>query len=669
LLNKCIPKKRIKIKNNTNKPWLTTGLKISCKHKRLLRILNTNVDDPILKNNYKQYEKTLKKAIIISKKQQNIHKMKKSNNTVKEMWKIVKEHTNKQNTKEKKNLKLHVGNTYTENPREISNKFNRFFSLVGDSQLPVPTGRPILNPSVNSMYLGQVTPQEIYKSIRNLKNKKSFGHDELPPFLIRKCAEKLAPVLCFLINQSFIEGMMPISLKLSVIKPVHKKGDQKDCSNYRPVALLPTFSKIFEGAMSVRLYSYCEKFNIFNECQNGFRKKRSTSLSVYKYIQEILNIINIKKYAIGMLLDMSKAYDRVLYNILLRKLWDIGVRGLAYTWFESYLSDRVQYVEIEHYDQNTRNIIKVKSEKISVTKSIPQGSVLGCILFLLYINDLPNIIHTPCALFADDIAIVIPCTGNVNLTENINNTLLEIDRWLSDHNLTLNYSKTKLMQFHPYQKQPLQINYTFKNVPIECVTSYMLLGINIDSNINWKNHVKKISAKLSRFTYALYELKKVTNKEAALSAYYAYANAWLQYGIILWGNCIDAEKLFRLQKRCIRIIVNIDQFSSCRPYFIKEKILPLTCIYILQICIFVSNNLHLFPQYTRPINLRQRNKLAPPISTLKLVHSGPFAMAVKIYNKIPKYIQDETKETLFRKSLKEYLIKKCYYTLQEFLDE
>ncbi|KAI5643441.1 reverse transcriptase (RNA-dependent DNA polymerase) domain-containing protein [Phthorimaea operculella] len=156
------------------------------------------------------------------------------------------------------------------------------------------------------------------KIIRNLKNKRSFGHDELPPILIKYCSEELAPVLAFLVNQSFIEGTVPDLIKISVVKPVYKKDDHTNCANYRPIALLPTFAKILETAMANRIYAYCEKYNIFDEAQNGFRKNHSTSLAVFKYISDTLNLINSRKHAIGVLLDMSKAYDRVLHDIMLQ---------------------------------------------------------------------------------------------------------------------------------------------------------------------------------------------------------------------------------------------------------------------------------------------------------------------------------------------------------------
>jgi hypothetical protein len=177
-------------------------------------------------------------------------------------------------------------------------------------------------------------------------------------------------------------------------------------------------------------------------------------------------------------------------------------------------------------------ICKIKSEKIDVTKSIPQGSVLGCVLFLLYINDLPSVMDCPCTLFADDISVLIPCKNDTQLDTELENRLQIIYNWLTVHNLKINFTKTKLMQFGSHQRQKLQINYALKSNKLECVDSYSLLRLKIDTHINWKNHINKISTKLSRFTYALYELKKTTNRQTALNAYYAYAHAWLQYGII-----------------------------------------------------------------------------------------------------------------------------------------
>lgn len=672
ILNKCIPKVKTKFKSNLKNTWITKGLKISCQNKRLIKQLVKQTDSPVLLDYYKKYEKLLKKSVTISTKLSYKTRIKRSCNISKTMWQIVKERTNKQKPFSKQNIKLKINqNNISENPGLVSNHFNKFFASVGSIDTNIattPNGRPILKPSQNSFYLKPVDSSEIYNIIHNLKTKKSYGIDEIPPSLIKKCASQLAPPLSFLINQSFTEGEVPDLLKISVLKPIHKKGDHTNCSNYRPIALLPTFSKIFETSMSNRLYSFCEKFNLFSEKQNGFRKNHSTTLAIYKYTNEILKLIDNKQYAIGLLLDMSKAYDRVLYPILLKKLYGMGVRGVPYNWFVSYLTNRTQYTEINHFNFVTREITPVKSEKLDQSQSIPQGSVLGCILFLIYINDLPEIIKTNCTLFADDISLIIPCKDEFDLKEKLDIHLKSTTDWLSDHNLQLNLMKTKLIQFHPHQKKPLNIQYKFQNNFIETTDSYPLLGINIDKNLNWKTHINKLINRLSSFTYALYELKKVTDLKTAMSAYYAYGHSLLRYGIILWGNGTDIKELFTLQKRCIRILVNIDVMESCKPHFINLQILTITSLYILEICTFVKKNINSFDIYTRPSNLRPKTKLARIPTNLKLVDSNTQVMSVKIYNNLPNELRNLIDVKKFSSALKLYLIGKAFYSLQEYFE-
>lgn len=203
--------------------------------------------------------------------------------------------------------------------------------------------------------------------------------------------------------------------------------------------------------MQTRLNSFCEKYKIFDDSQNGFRKNRSTVLAVYKYVNKLLDIINDKYYAIGILLDMTKAYDKVQYKILLNKLYGVGIRGISHKWFHSYLQNREQIVEIVNFDSDTATIRTVRSSSIHINNSIPQGSVLGCILFLIYINDLPKILDEHCVLFADDISILTSCKNNNN--NNLNQILTDIFdiiiNWMTDHNLDLNFNKTKLIQFRP----------------------------------------------------------------------------------------------------------------------------------------------------------------------------------------------------------------------------
>lgn len=677
ILNKCIPKKSMKIKENSKNTWITKGLRNSCKNKRLLKLLVLQTDDQVLHRYYKTYEKTLKILVNKCKKLNNAYRIKNSSNKVRTMWQIVNEQT-KKHTKRNQNivLSININNKIISDPHSIACEFNQFLASIGgtfsncDNQNIQSQTLPQTNSIQNSFYLSPAQPQEVYNIIKNLKNKNSCGIDELPPKLIRKCADLLTVPYTNLINQSFMEGAFPDALKISIVKPIYKKGDKCDLNNYRPIALLPTSAKIFESAMSKRLYSFCEKFHIFDDSQYGFRKNRSTDLAIYKFTQKILNIINEKKYAIGILLDMSKAYDRISHNILLKKLHNIGIRGVTHRWFRTYLQNREQYTQIETINKETGDVQKIMSNKVQIKNSIPQGSVLACILFIIYINDLPKILKDQCVLFADDISIVFPCCNVNYVNDNLDIILNKVNVWLDQHQLQLNLEKTKIIQFKPYQKKTLQIMYYHKNILLDSVQSAKLLGIELDSGMTWKAHIQKLNAKLSTFIYALCQIKRTTDLATCLTIYYAYAHSWLKYGVILWGNSSSIAEIFTLQKRCLRIIANIKPTDSCRPHFIKFKILTLVSMYILEACKFVRKNSHLYSPLTGvKRNNRNEHKLRLPTSKLQIFTSGPHCMAIKMYNKIPNEIKRIEKPHNFNKQLKQYLELKCYYNLQEFFDD
>lgn len=674
LLNKHIPKEYIKIRDKPIKGWLTKSLKISCKHKRVLRTLLNESNCNILRNYYKQYSKILKRSIKISKKLEYTKQMRKSDNKYKTMWKIINTKTGKISCKSYKNIKLKINDEIIECPKTICEIFSETFSNTNKNINANTHHHHVINSPTFSMYLQPVDQKEIQKIIASIKNKHSCGVDEIPPILIKKCAEELSEPLTYLVNQSFQEGTFPDLLKISLIKPIHKKEDTTIPTNYRPIALLPSFSKIFEKAMCNRIYAFLEKYNILDESQNGFRKLRSTTQAVYKYVQKALEHINHKHYGVGLLLDMSKAYENVDYNILLSKLHGSGIRGPSYLWFKSYLENRKQQIQIESYDSHKNKVQTTKSEEKTLTCSIPQGSVLGCVLFLIYINDLPKIIKNETTLpilFADDISILIKADKTDTANARINETLKQIISWLQDHNLQINFSKTKIIQFRPYNKPPLYINNTFTNKPIESVTSFNLLGIVIDTYLNWKKHIEHVKSKLSKFTYALYEIVHSTSTEAALAAYYAYAYSQLKYGIILWGNSTDVNELFILQKKCIRIIANIDNRHSCRPYFIKLNLLTLPSIYIHDICIFTFKNIKNFTKVkdTHNINTRHKDRLYLPPSRIKMLNTSPYYMSVKIFNKLPYHIKNEPNIKSFSKMLRSYLISKCFYSVNDYLND
>ncbi|KAI5634693.1 reverse transcriptase (RNA-dependent DNA polymerase) domain-containing protein [Phthorimaea operculella] len=344
--------------------------------------------------------------------------------------------------------------------------------------------------------------------------------------------------------------------------------------------------------------------------------------------------------------DLSKAYDRVSHKILLSDLYKAGIRGLPYEWMTSYLQSRKQIVQIEYYNEKTSELQSVCSELQEVKGSIPQGSVIGSILFLIYINNLPKILDIESVLFADDISLIFKFKKADNYNEVIKQTLCKITTWLSERNLAINLQKTKLIQFRPYQRIPLELNLVINGIKIEEVEEHTLLGLSINYNLNWKSHIANIKTKLTRFVYALSILKRNTNYETALIAYYAYAEAWLRFGTVIWATSSDAGNLFVMQKKCIRVLVNIKQQDSCRPHFIQKRILTLPSLYILEAALFVRRNADLFTfRKDNPPkrNLRPRdiNNIMLPKSSLEMYRKGPYYCIIKTYNAIPENIKLE----------------------------
>lgn len=674
ILDSTIPITRIKLIRKNKQTWLSKGLKISCYHKRLLKILSNKSNNKILKTHFRTYSKTLKKATKTAKKLAYSKEMNSSKNKTKTMWKITNKITSKTKHKQHQNIKIKTNNHTIECPKTIANTFNNFFVSVGSSTLPhqntlnLPTNCKVKTPAINSMFLEPVTEREVYRMIRNLPNKSSCGIDDIPLTLIKACIEELTPPLTYLINQSFKESTFPEVLKIAKIKPILKKGGCSEIPDqYRPIALLPVLSKFFEKAMTNRIYNFLEKYNLINQNQYGFRKKRSTTQAVYTYVQEILTYIRDKSYAVGILLDMSKAYDRVSHVILLSKLYEMGIRGAPHKWIKSYLADRRQCVQIDHLDKDTGELKSVLSDMVVTNCSIPQGSVIGCILFLIYINDLPNVANPLCVLFADDVSLLFQCKKIENDTINqMTNTYETAKRWLQDHNLEINNKKTKIIQFRPYQKQQLDLQVISNSLNIQETDNFTLLGITLDSHLNWKSHVEKIKTKLSQFTYALSVIKINTNRDCALSAYYAYAYAWLRYGVVLWGHSTDTNDLFVIQKKCLRIINNIRPRESCKPHFLKGKILTLPSIYILESAIFVRQNINLF-EYVK--SDRRKANLTLPTPRIEMFRNSPLYRCILLYNKLPDYIKNEENVTTFKNKLKYILLNKCYYNVEEFMND
>lgn len=453
LLETHIQKKKIILNYNKKNKWITKGIRRCCYHKRILRLLTSTYKNENLKIYTKLYSTTLKKILAKEKRKCYINRINNSRNKYKEMWNIINEKTKPNKNIKHENICLKYKNLNETSPTKVAEIFNEYYVSIGSGPTNTSPNQQHAISLPNTMYLGDVTESDVKKAILSLKRNNSCGYDEIPGTLLVYCVDEFVKPLTFLINQSYDEGICPEALKLAVIKPVFKKGDKLNVANYRPIALLPVISKIFEKIICQRMNVFLEKYNVLNVNQHGFRKNRSTITAVFECNHEILNALNKNHCVVAIFMDISKAYNCVLHDILIKKLELLGIRGKAKSWLESYLLNRKQFVEITHLYEGTRELKQIKSSTQNITGSIPQGSVLGCLLFLAYINELPSVVTQKIVLFADDATLLVTCEQNniENLQALINDCQNKIVTNLKVIGLTLNFRKAKMMQFRPYQ--------------------------------------------------------------------------------------------------------------------------------------------------------------------------------------------------------------------------
>jgi hypothetical protein len=674
----CFPFIRLKITAIKKPKWITKGIRQCCKKKRdFLRKYRASPSEDN-KTRFKQYSKRLKKIVLLTQKSQNDYYIKKSANKSKATWNIV---NNPKTVHPKENITqiTHNGNII-KNPKLIAETFNNYFiDQIQSSQnsknntndinnVPPNNNSQIYNTltysSSRSLFMKPTNPNDILNIMNSLNNTNSTGYDGICTKIVKRVAPLIASHMSYIINLCIEQGVFPEKLKLAIVRPLFKKGDKENMDNFRPIALLNVFSKIIEKVIYNSINQYFESNNLFAQEQKGFRKNKSINMAIFDLLQEIMTNIDRQHSVCALYMDLTKAFDFVDHTILMRKLHNYGIRGNIYDLLKSYLAGRKQMVQINQICLKTKCEITLSSEFRETCYGVPQGSILGPLLFLIYINDLPQAIDHPMVLFADDSTVILTGENPQICQANINNSLELIIDWLNHNNLHINLGKTKVMNFYQRINNLTNLTVTYKNHTIEETECTKFLGLSLDHKLTWNNQIDIICKKLNKYSYAIYNLSKVVNRPTVLTAYHAYVTSTLRYGIIFWGNSTDRELVFRAQKKCLRSVCGLQPTDSCKPYFIQFKILTLPCLYIFELVMYIKCNIKQFPVFK---SIRQRHKInSRPFKTALLAKSV-FGMAPKLYNRLPECIR-ETDMPHFKSILFKFLIDKAFYSVNEYLN-
>ena len=638
-------------KKEKNKPWFTEALKKSLSKKNKLLHKWLKHKTPINEQKYKKHRNRHNNNINLAKENYE-KKFFADDTTNKILWaKICNlSSLNKNNNNVEK---LKIKNKLITQNQEIANEMNKYFANIGQNLSNKiinendETVMQYMPPKLDrDIHLVPVTTDQIKKIIQNFQSKNSAGHDLISQKLLKNIINEISDCLSKLINRSIEEQTYPDILKISKIIPVHKTNCKDEVCNYRPISLLSSFNKVFETKIKQDLVHFLETNNVFFKLQYGFRKYHNTIQMLTNIHDEIINNMLNKQKTLGIFLDLKKAFDSIDIDILIDKLSYYGINGPYQHLISSYLTERKSFT----YVNNTY------SECNNVKYGVPQGSVIGPILFLLYINDI-QAISDKCKIycFADDTSIFCSADNYNDLETQANNALTKVYKWLCINKLTLNFDKTNFIIF---SKRPPNINLNLHigDTKIKNVASTKYLGLNIKQDMKWQIHINNVINKLNQLIPIFYSIRNIISTEKKLIIYNALVTSKINYGLELYGrkNTKWLCLLQKTQNKLLKILFQKNILYSTNSLHYNLKILKVIDLQKLRLALLIFDNkinLIIKTKYT----LRDKMNIALTSDAYQYINKISDS-AIIVWNDLPSRIKIIENRNLFKKmAIENYL--------------
>jgi len=571
ILDTVAPVKEIRLKQRSE-PWMTSEIieLIKLRDTALYNFKKTRTNDNFAI--FTMYRKRLQYLVKSTKAAYFSNKVEEHKHDSKGLWHHLKSLGYKTKTKSSSNIVLNINDEICHDSSTVANHFNTFFTTVASSlvdKLPsakniFTTGNDIFKSyyckkkSENTIFrIKHVSEEFVYKELCKLNASKSTGLDGIPARFVKDGASVLKIPVTFIVNMSIDSGVVPDDMKAARVTPIYKKSSPLEVGNYRPVSILSVISKILERSIYNQLSEFLTVNSLLYEFQSGFRSKYSTDTCLI-HLLDFIKGNNAKGLYTGMvLLDLQKAFDTVDHSILYNKLHALGVESID--WFKSYLTDRTQLVHTN----------KVSSNSLKVTCGVPQGSILGPLLFLCYVNDMPTCIDTDCKLilYADDSVILFAHKDPATISNKLSRVMDNCSTWLIDNKLSLHLGKTECMLFGSARKlkkiQNFHVSCNGHTIPSQDQVKY--LGLTIDCTLNCEAIIDNIVKRVNSRVKFLYRHCKNLSLQTKQTLTNALVQCHFDYTCSSWYAGLTKKlqgKLQVAQNKVIRFLLDLPSRTS-----------------------------------------------------------------------------------------------------------